>query len=159
MKIKLLLCSALIASQIVYAQQPTKPNDQLMRTNVEGVKAISIGENDTTSKLPPGVKFVKGKITVKSGYKAVYSSDKKMVFIMSRNNPNVNGSFACGCISEGGGSCSLTIAANVIFCSGDDCCRLVVTQSDLSGVMAKQEIEEAPEKLTWKRIVFPKKSN
>jgi len=143
---------------MVYAQQLTKPNDQLKRTNVEGLKAISIGVNDTTSNLPTGVKFVKGKIAIQTGYKAVYSSDKKIVFITAKKDSDVKGSFGCNC-GTGGGSCHVTITSGAILCLGDDCCEMIVsTGNNLSGI-TMQGIEEAPEKLTWKRIVVPAKSN
>lgn len=131
-----------------------KTNNQLVRTNVEGVKYIALGKNDTTSKLPKGTKFVNGKVTIQRGYKVVYSSDKKILAILSDSGPGINGSFRCFC-PDGEGTCSIQVLYDKIACSGDDCCELIVNIEGLT----MQAVEKAPEKLTWKRVVLPTKSN
>jgi hypothetical protein len=134
-----------------------KPNNQLVRTNVDGIKYTALGKNDTTSKLPKGTKFVNGKVTVRNGYKAVYSSDKKMVAIKSANGPGVTGTFKCSCSSLDG-SCSVSVVGGIIMCEGDECCRIVVTIGDSYG-LTMEKIEQSPEKLKWKKLVLPVKSN
>jgi hypothetical protein len=135
-----------------------KNNDQLMRTNADEKKVISIGENDTTSKLPRGVKLVKGKITVQEGYKAVSSSDKKTVFLISSGGNGVHGGFRCECDSSPGSSCNTSVINNKIVCGGDSCCKIVVTIYDGDNI-TMQQAEANPEKLKWRKLVLPTKSN
>lgn len=134
-----------------------KNNDQLVRTNLDSVKYISLGKNDTTSKLPKGTKFVNGKITIQNGYKAVISPDKKIVFIMSPGSEGIRGGFRCDC-DPSSGSCNASIINNKIVCGGDSCCKIVVTISDSDG-LTMQQAEEKPEKLKWKKLVLSTKSN
>jgi hypothetical protein len=138
-----------------------KPNNQLVRTNVDGLKYTALGKDDTTSKLPKGTKFVNGKVTIQNGYKAVYSSDKKMVFLLADNGAGIRGSFRCDCDGRGTGACNTSLINDKIVCGGDACCEMVVTiESDayLSG-HTMQDIERNPEKLKWKKLVLPVKSN
>lgn len=157
MKIKLLLSFTLIASQLLNAQQPQKPNDQLVSKNVDGLKTISIGENDTTSKLPTGTKFVKGKIAIQSGYKAVYSSDKKIVAIQSAKGLGLEGSFSCTCTTPGT-HCGISTDGGILVCEGGGCCGLIIVVKGLKA-LTMEDIETAPEKLKWKKMVLPVKSN
>jgi len=210
MKIPLLLCSALIASQLLYSQAPKgpggnslykkgdcsragvdfnvctycedielkknckeywctdngtcseaplkKPNELLEYINVGGAKYIAFGKDDTTSKLPRGVKTINGKTVVLAGYKTVYSSNNKMIFILSNNGNGVNGVYVCGCGESTGGTCTAILVGNTVKCKGDDCCLVAITVGSLTG-LTMQDIEQAPEKLTWKKVVLPTKSN
>ncbi|OSZ81247.1 hypothetical protein CAP36_08430 [Chitinophagaceae bacterium IBVUCB2] len=134
-----------------------KNNEQIVRTNVTGIKYRVLGKGDTTSKLPKGTEFVNGKVTVKSGYKAVYSSDRKMVFVLSSNGNGIKGAFRCDC-GSGSGSCRLATLGDALSCGGDTCCGLLITIDDFSG-LTMQAAEKSPEKLTWKKVVLPTKSN
>lgn len=113
--------------------------------------------SDTTSKLPKGTKFENGKLVLMKGYKAVYTSGKKMVAIMSDNGESATGTFRCTCGIEDG-SCGITIGSTLILCEGPECCSLVVSippGSDLT----LEKIEKTPEKLKWKKLIFPAKIN
>ncbi len=138
-----------------------KPDGQLVRTNVDGIRYKALGKDDTTSKLPRGVKFVNGKVTIQSGYKAVYSSDKKMVFLLADNGSGIRGSFRCDCDGRGTGACNTSLINDKIVCGGDACCEMVVTINDSDGLsgLTMQDVEKAPEKLKWKKLVLPVKSN
>ena len=104
-----------------------------------------------------GTKFENGKVVITNGYKAVQSSDKTMVFILADNGNNVEGSFSCKCFL-GLGACGVIISGSAVGCSGAECCRFKVTTGNLSG-LTMQDIERAPEKLKWKNLVLPVKSN
>lgn len=126
--------------------------------SIEGKHIRMRIEKDTTNKLPQGTKLENGKIVVTSGYKAVQSSDKKIVFIISDNGPGIRGGFRCDCDGRGTGACNTSLINDKIVCGGDDCCEMVVTINDSVG-LTMQAAEKAPEKLTWKKVVFSVKSN
>jgi hypothetical protein len=114
------------------------------------------GANDTTSKLPQGTKFENGKVVITNGYKAVRSSDKTILLIVADDGLGARGSFRCEC-EEGNGACNTSFINNKIVCGGQTCCVLVVTIEDGQGsYLTMEEIEKNPEKLIWKKIVFPK---
>lgn len=119
--------------------------------------AAKLQENDTTSKLPKGTKFENGKVVVINGYRAVPSSDKTMIFIVAVNGPGVRGSFRCDCESESG-SCNTSVINNKVVCGGDSCCKIVVTIYD-SDELTMEKIEQEPEKIKWKKLIVPTKSN
>lgn len=80
-----------------------------------------------------------------------------MVFIISGNGPGVRGSFRCECESESG-SCLTNVINNKITCGGDSCCKIVVTIYD-SDELTMEKIEQASEKIKWKKLIVPTKSN
>ena len=125
--------------------------------SIDGKQVRMRDDSDTTSKLPKGTKFENGKVVITNGYKAVQSSDKTMVFILADNGNNVEGSFSCKCFL-GLGACGVIISGSAVGCSGAECCRFKVTTGNLSG-LTMQDIERAPEKLKWKKLVLPVKSN
>lgn len=133
------------------------PNGQLSQNISGDGKNVTLGEKDTTSKLPKGTKFENGKVVVLNGYRAVRSSDKKMVFIISGNGPGVRGGFRCECESESG-NCLTNVINNKIVCGGDSCCRIVVTIYD-SDELTMEKIEKEPEKIKWKKLIVATKSN
>ena len=133
------------------------PNGQLSQNISGDGKNVTLGEKDTTSKLPKGTKFENGKVVVLNGYRAVRSSDKKMVFIISGNRPGVRGGFRCECES-GSGNCLTNVINNKIVCGGDSCCRIVVTIYD-SDELTMEKIEKEPEKIKWKKLIVATKSN
>lgn len=133
------------------------PNGQLSQNISGDGKNVTLGEKDTTSKLPKGTKFENGKVVVLNGYRAVRSSDKKMVFIISGNGPGVRGGFRCECES-GSGNCLTNVINNKIVCGGDSCCRIVVTIYD-SDELTMEKIEKEPEKIKWKKLIVATKSN
>jgi hypothetical protein len=210
MKIQLLLCFALMASQLLKAQLPIGPDGKALyqkgdcKTILQNVKykcvfcedealtknckeydcsltectesksikggdgkmlskPISIDgrqlkineDSNTTSKLPKGTKFENGKVVVTSGYKAVQSSDKTMVLLLANDGLGVRGGFRCDCDGGSSGTCNLSIINNKIVCGGDACCELVVTIYDEEKYIAMEAVEKAPEKLKWKKLVFP----
>ena len=133
------------------------PNGQLSQNISGDGKNVTLGEKDTTSKLPKGTKFENGKVVVLNGYRAVRSSDKKMVFIISGNGPGVRGGFRCEC-ELGSGNCLTNVINNKIVCGGDSCCRIVVTIYD-SDELTMEKIEKEPEKIKWKKLIVATKSN
>lgn len=212
MKLQLLLCTALIASQLLNAQLPTGPDGKALYQkgecktilanvkykcvfcedealtknckeydcslteckeskttkgsngklqskpiNIEGKQVKMQDDSDTTSKLPKGTKLENGKIIITNGYKAVYSSDHKMVFILASIGNNVQGTFSCNC-RLGFGACGVVITSGALGCTGDTCCKLKISTSSIEG-LTMQDIEKAPEKLKWKNLVLPTKSN
>lgn len=125
--------------------------------SIEGKQVKMQNNSDTTSKLPKGTKIENGKIIIQNGYKAVYSSDKKIVFILADNGPGVRGGFRCDCDGRGTGACNTSLINNKIVCGGEDCCELVVTINDSDG-LTMEMIEQAPERLKWKKLVLQTKS-
>lgn len=114
-------------------------------------------ESDSSSKIPRGTKFENGKVIITKGYKGVYSTDKKMIFIVSDNGLDVEGTFSCACVL-GLGNCALINNGGAIGCGGDPCCKFKVSTESFSGVSVL-EIERTPEKLKWKNLVIPGKVN
>ncbi|HRE37954.1 MAG TPA: hypothetical protein PLR98_13445 [Chitinophagaceae bacterium] len=120
--------------------------------------ATKLKETDTTSKLPNGTKFQNGKVVIIDGYKAVYSSDKKIVAIKGNNDLGITGSFACVC-SEPEVSCGISTDGGILICeSSSSCCRLLIVIKG-SSELTMEKIEQAPEKLKWKKLIVPTKSN
>lgn len=132
------------------------PNGELTRIDFGNGKFVELKKEDTTSKLPKGVKLVNGKMTVQKGYMAIASSDKKIIFLKSANTPGISGSFSCECKPDG--SCKIMTLDNVIGCGGDSCCKMITTISNGYDFTLRQA-EENPEKLKWKKLVLPAKSN
>ncbi len=139
----------------------TKGNNgrtQAKPISIDGKQVRINDDKDTTSQLPKGTKFENGKIVVTSGYKAVQSSDKTMVFILADNGNNVTGTVKCSCAERQVGVCNLTTSGPSVSCTGDLCCVMHLIVSGLSG-LTMEAIEKAPEKLKWKKLVLPVKSN
>ena len=135
-----------------------KDNSQLVKTKVEGTKFIDLKKEDTTSTLPKGVQYINGKITIQKGYKAVFTSNRKAVAIMSNNELGLSGSFSCEC-SEPGVSCGISTDGGILMCEpSGSCCRLLVVIKGETG-LTMEKIEKTPEKLNWKKLVFPVKNN
>lgn len=134
-----------------------KAKGALVRIDVGDGKYALVKDSDTTTELPAGVKFKKGKVAIRNGYKAVYSSNKKMIAVMSDNGPGITGTFVCTCGSEEG-SCGIFIDGGVLLCKGSECCGLLISIPP-SAYLTMEALEKAPEKLSWKKIVFPAKSN
>lgn len=118
--------------------------------------ATKLKETDTTSKLPKGTRFENGKIIIENGYKAVYSSNKRIVAIQANNGLGIEGSFSCGCSGEG--SCGISTDGGVLVCEGPSCCRLIIIIKG-PAELTMERIEREPEKLKWKKLVFPVKAN
>jgi hypothetical protein len=95
---------------------------------------------------------------LKNGFRAVFSSDKKTVFILRSNDTGIQGTFKCACGSAGG-ACTLLIVGRTLNCEGSECCTLITTVESSNTPNTMQDIEQAPEKLTWKKVVLPTKSN
>lgn len=131
------------------------PNGNLMRINFGDGRYAAIKKEDTTSKLPKGTRFENGKVIVKNGYKAVYSSDKKIVAILSDNGLGITGTFMCEC-STPGTSCGISTDGGILVCEGGGCCGLIIVIKGLQA-LTMEDIEKTPEKLKWKNLVLPGK--
>ncbi|HPG10915.1 MAG TPA: hypothetical protein PLU37_05250 [Chitinophagaceae bacterium] len=134
-------------------EKPKKAPKASLTKSTENISTKLKETDSTTSKLPKGTKFENGKVVITKGYKAVHSSDKTMVFVMADNGLGVDGTFRCSCPTA---SCKITNNGQVIICTGSDCCGMVVTTGESSG-FTMEAIEKAPEKLKWKKLIFPTK--
>ena len=134
------------------------PNGELTRIEFGTGTFAEIKKEDTTSRLPKGTGLVNGKITVQNGYTAVYTKNKEMVVIFLQNTPTISGSFRCTC-GTSSASCSTVISGTQITCTGDGCCKMIVTVGGAGTELTLEKVEKEPEKFIWKKLITTSKED
>ncbi len=93
-------------------------------------------ESHTLDTLPVGVNMVKGSVYIEEGYKAILSTDKKIITVIpdqnakkaGGNTPGAYPNFKCTC--SDGKDCGVTMTNRKIECfASDECCRLEISKS------------------------------
>ena len=86
-----------------------------------------------TVKLPEGISIADGKLQAKKGYYFQIAADGKSAqLINEKRNSATGGTFVCACGEIlGNGSCSVTILASELICSGSCTCQF---RTIISGV-------------------------
>ncbi len=107
-----------------------------------------------TTDLPEGTAFVKGKITLKKGYRTNYA-DSNRVLIVQKPDGSTSGAFKCRCeAGSSAGSCSVSITDGAIRCvaTGGCDCTLDVIIKPTKNVAITQSAGN------WKKLILPSAS-
>lgn len=109
MKRVLLPALALLLITNADAQNPGRTN---VKESHDRFVNIEI-QHATTTELPEGAVFNKGKVTLKKGYSTNYA-DSNRVIIIKKPNGEFSGAFTCSC--EAGSSCPISYDSSVLKC-------------------------------------------
>lgn len=105
----------------------------------------------TTTELPEGTTFNKGKVALKKGYRANYL-DSNRVIVVQKPNGETSGAFKCRCSTgSSGGSCSVTFSDGMLYCvaSGGCSCTMDVIVKPPKNAAITQSGGN------WKKLIVP----